>query len=382
MIDACYGTGLTREFDQGSLPISAGDIPALAVDIPSGVDGLTGALRGHPLCATATVTFAALKPGLLFDPGRRYTGPIEVADIGLDCSRASIWQLEPGDIATHWPARKPTDHKWDRAVYVIGGSPGLTGAPSLSAAGALRAGAGYAAVSVPGDAMHGSGFVGPIEAVAYPAAEAWAEPVLQRIPRFGAAVVGPGLVTDDPTELANYVEATPVSTVFDAGSIDGLTQIIERRPDALHPTTAGTDRPQPLHVITPHDGEYRRLLGAAPGDDRIAAARGAAEQLGAVVLLKGPTTVVAHPDQRVLVSTTADQRLATAGSGDVLAGIIAAGIAGGLDPFHAAGVGAELHGLAGFRGYRVGLTAGDLPSLVAAVLSGTEVSETTRSQGG
>ncbi|MGH1491058.1 MAG: ADP-dependent NAD(P)H-hydrate dehydratase, partial [Acidimicrobiales bacterium] len=124
-----------------------------------------------------------------------------------------------------------------------------------------------------------------------------------------------------------------------------------------------------LHVITPHDGEYKRLLGESPGDDRVAAARQGAAQLGAVVLLKGPTTIVAHPDCRVLLSTVADQRLATAGTGDVLAGVIAAGIAGGLDPFHAAGVGAELHGMAGSRGRRVGLTAGDLPPLIAETLS-------------
>lgn len=377
VIDACFGTGLKRPFDQDSLPIAAGDVPVLAVDIPSGVDGLTGELRGHPLCATATVTFGAMKPGLLFDPGRRFTGAISVADIGLDCSNTTTWHLDEADMAALWPRRAPQSHKWQQAVYVVGGSPGLTGAPSLSSAGALRAGAGYVARSVPGlgagtpaaPVEAGSlgpieaGSFGPIEAVTYPVSVGWSGPVLERIGRFGAAVVGPGLVTEDPTELANYVDKTEVSTVFDAGAIDGLAAILDRDPSAL----VGSGRP--LHVVTPHDGEFTRLLGSPPSVDRVASARAAAKRLGAVVLLKGATTVIAHPDGRVLLSTAGDQRLATAGTGDVLAGVIGAGIAGGLDPFLAAGVGSEIHGRAGFAGYRVGMTAGDLPSLIAVLLS-------------
>ncbi len=364
VIDACYGTGLRRDFDVGTLPFDVGSVPVLAVDIPSGVDGLTGQLRGRPLRATSTVTFAAAKPGLLVGPGRRYTGPITVADIGLDCSRARTWLLGRSDIAELWPRRPADANKWRQAVYVVGGGPGMTGAPALSSAGALRAGAGYVARSIPGQADGPTADdPGPIEAVTYPVPQRWAQPVLARLDRFGAAVVGPGLPTGDHAELARYLERTETATVFDAGAIDGLAAIIADRPNAL----AGPDGPR--HVVTPHDGEFARLVGQAPGPDRIAAATGAAERLGAVVLLKGPTTIVAHPDGRVLLSTAGDQRLATAGTGDVLSGVIAAGVAGGLDLFHAAGVGAELHGLAGIRGYRVGATAGDLPSLLAGLLS-------------
>ncbi|MGI9597705.1 MAG: bifunctional ADP-dependent NAD(P)H-hydrate dehydratase/NAD(P)H-hydrate epimerase [Acidimicrobiales bacterium] len=383
VIDACYGTGLGRDFDRDGLPLDVGDIPVLAVDIPSGVDGLTGQLRGRPLPATATVTFAALKPGLLLDPGRRLAGAISTADIGLDCSGATTWHLGSDDITALWPRRPAEAHKWQRAVHVIGGSPGLTGAPTLASSGALRAGAGYVARSVPlaGPAGptddrppdsdrelidsldHVDSEFGPVEAVNYPVPPRWAGAALATIDRFGAAVVGPGLHPGRPLELAAYLNATTIPTVFDAGAIDGLTAVLAREPNALR-------RPDgPLHVVTPHDGEFTRLIGHRPGTDRIAAAVEAAARLRAVVLLKGSTTVVAHPDGRVLLSTAGDQRLATAGTGDVLAGVIGAGLAGGLDPFLAAGVGSEIHGRAGFGGYRVGMTAGDLPSLIAALLS-------------
>jgi NAD(P)H-hydrate epimerase len=121
-------------------------------------------------------------------------------------------------------------------------------------------------------------------------------------------------------------------------------------------------------VLTPHDGEFARVTGAAPGPDRIGAARSAAAELGAVVALKGPTTVVAHPDGRALISTAGDKRLASAGTGDVLAGLIGAGLAGGLDPFLAAGLGAELHGRAARVGFDRGFVASDLPPLVAQLL--------------
>ncbi len=375
IIDACFGTGLRRDFDHRSLPLEAGDVPVLAVDIPSGVDGLTGELRGRPLSATATVTFAAAKPGLLLEPGRRFVGDLTVADIGLDCSRATMWWLEPDDVAELWPRRRADAHKWQHAVYVVGGSPGLAGAPSLAATAALRAGAGYAAISIPGPPIDRSGVEpvsdesvggyevgGPIEAVVYPVPGAWAEPVLARHGRFGAMVVGPGLAGDQ-RELARFVEGCSVPTVFDAGAIDGLAALLADRPHAL----AGSSGP--LHVVTPHDGEFRRLTGDAAGSDRPASAVAAAVELGAIVLLKGATTVVAHPDGRVLLCTAGDQRLATAGTGDVLSGLIAAGVAGGLDPFLAAGVAAQLHGQAGIAGYRVGMTAGDLPLQVAAILS-------------
>ncbi|MEM9652783.1 MAG: NAD(P)H-hydrate epimerase [Actinomycetota bacterium] len=382
VIDACFGTGLRRNFDGDDLPIPD-DVPVLAVDIPSGVDGMTGAGRGGPIQATATVTFAAMKPGLLLEPGRSLAGRITVADIGLDCSRATIHHLDRTDITTHWPRRAVDHHKWRNAVLVVGGGPGMTGAPGLSARGALRAGAGYAQVAIPGtdsgtdsDAgagadqidggSSGGGFVvEPVEAVGLATPIDWVPTALAAGRRCGAVVIGPGLPTP-PGDLGAYIAEVDTPTVFDAGILDSVAELLAaaRKPGTL----AGPDG-QVRHVLTPHDGEFRRLFGRSPSQDRIADVRAAAASAGAVVLLKGPTTVVAHPDGRVLLSTTGDQRLATAGSGDVLAGVIAAGLAGGLDPLLAAAVGAELHGTAGLSGYRVGMTAGDLPSLIAAVLS-------------
>lgn len=371
VVDACFGTGLRGRFESSGLPVRVGDTLVLAVDIPSGVDGLTGELRGRPLPATATVTFAAPKPGLLLDPGRRLVGRLTVADIGLDCSRARMHHLQPSDL-DRWPTRAPDDHKWRRAVAVVGGGPGMTGAPRLAAIGALRAGAGYVTLSTPGSAdgpgatsaagPGGPALPGPpIEAVGYPVTEAWADDLLGRLDRFGAAVVGPGLGEGNTGEVVRWWSGAGVPTVFDGGALTALAD-------------AGADsgrlpRPAILPVLTPHDGEFARLAGRAPGPDRPAAARELAARMGAVVLLKGPTTVVAHPDQRVLLSTAGDARLATAGTGDVLSGLIGAALAGGLEPFLAAGLAAELHGRAARRGPSVGLVASDLPTLVAALLS-------------
>jgi len=362
ILDACFGTGLRGRFESRSLPIEVGDTPVLAVDIPSGVNGLTGAAQGLPLRAVATVTFAALKPGLLLEPGRSLAGDITVADIGLDCSRARIWQLEESDLSG-WPRRSGTDHKWGHAVAVVGGSPGMTGAAALSSIAAFRAGAGYVVQARPAPLTDGPST--PIEAVAVSMINEWHR-VVEQVDRCSAVVVGPGLGVDGPqmlSELHQLLAMIESPVVFDAGAL---------RPDLLDAVRGSSVADERFPVLTPHDGEFERLTGRAPGPDRIDDVRRAAAELAAVILLKGPTTVVAHPDGRALLSTAGDQRLATAGTGDVLAGIIGAGLALGLDPFLAAGLGAELHGRAAARGLAVGLTAGDLPELVADLLSSLE----------
>jgi NAD(P)H-hydrate epimerase len=360
VVDAAYGTGFRGEYT--APPV--GSTPVLAVDIPSGVDGLTGQVGGSALAAAATVTFAAMKPGLLFEPGRSLAGPVDVADIGLDCSRARCWHLGPDDLVS-WPTPDPTTHKWRRAVWIVGGSPGLDGAPALAASAAARGGAGYVAVSNPGAGGDpvGQGSAIPTEAVVRPLnAGPWGRDVVAGLDRFGALVMGPGLAVDPATGIevrAVVARSGTVPTVLDGGAIDAVIA----DPSVL------ADRSM-LAVLTPHDGEFARLTGARPGPDRVADARRAAAALDAVVALKGPTTVVAHPDGRALISTAGDQRLATAGTGDVLAGLIGAGLADGLDPFAAAGLGAELHGRAARSGLRRGFVASDLPPLVADLLSG------------
>jgi NAD(P)H-hydrate epimerase len=198
-------------------------------------------------------------------------------------------------------------------------------------------------------------------------ADDWSRAV-EQVDRCAALVVGPGLAVDGTqmlSELHQLLAMAEAPVVVDAGGL---------RPDVLDGLFESSVADDRLPVLTPHDGEFERLTGRAPGPDRVDDVRRAAAELGAVVLLKGPTTVVAHPDGQTLLSTAGDQRLATAGTGDVLSGIIGAGLALGLDPFLAAGLGAELHGRSAGHGRAVGLTAGDLPDLVADLLSSRQPS--------
>jgi NAD(P)H-hydrate epimerase len=373
VIDAAYGTGLQRAY----LPPAPGPSPVLAVDIPSGVSGLTGEVLegGGAMRAAATVTFASLKPGLLFGAGPELAGEVEVADIGLGALVdvvARCWLVDDGDVVALLPGRPREGHKWQTAVQVVAGSPGMTGAPWLVSRSALRAGAGYVRLSMPGV---DPSVLPPGELVHLPVpAFGWHGKVLEELSRVKALVVGPGLGpgagrstgAGGPAlpggEVGLLIAAAPVPTVVDAdglnaiGSLDGLRAIVARRRE---PT-----------VITPHAGELTRLSGHAPGPDRLAETRDAAARSGAIVLLKGATSVIAAPDGRALMAASADSRLATAGTGDVLSGVIGAFLARGVPAFEAAALAAHVHGRAGRTGYRQGLVAGDLPDLVAAWLSG------------
>jgi hydroxyethylthiazole kinase-like uncharacterized protein yjeF len=355
VVDAAYGTGFRGSY---RAPEVAPGIPVLAVDIPSGVDGLTGQASERVLPADLTVTFAALKPGLVLAPGAQLAGTIEVADIGLDVSSASAHLVGASAVSGWIPARPSVAHKWQSAVWLVAGSPGMGGAAALCASAAGRAGAGYVRVSTPGGAAHDL----PVEAVRVDLpADDWAATVLEGIDRFSAIVVGNGLGTSAATAAA-------IRAVVAGAAVRGVPAVVDA--DGL--TALGRDAAGlvgPATVLTPHDGEFARLTGAVPGDDRVAAARGLAADLGAVVLLKGPSTIVADPSGQVLVSTTGDQRLATAGTGDVLAGVIGALLARGLSPARAAAAGAFIHGRAGALGWPRGLVAGDLPDALPAALA-------------
>ncbi len=248
----------------------------------------------------------------------------------------------------------------------------MSGAAALAAGGAQRAGAGYVRLCTPGGLASGA----PVEVVqvALPA-ESWSERVLKDLHRFSALVVGNGLGTSDETEaeVRRVVSgAADVPTLVDA---DGITALGSDAAEVIGARVA--TGAEPTVVLTPHDGEFARLAGGPPGPDRIASARDLAAHLGAVVLLKGSLTIVAHPDGRVLLSNTGDSRLATAGTGDVLAGVIGALCAQGVDVWRAAGAGAFIHGLAGALGWRIGLVAGDLLSTLPPVLQ-----ELTYARGG
>jgi NAD(P)H-hydrate epimerase len=369
VIDAAYGTGFRGDYHA---PVLEG-VPVLAVDIPSGVDGLTGAAGGAPAAAVRTVTFAAEKPGLLFPPGRELAGEVVVADIGLDVSGWRIGHVGAADVAGWVPPREVTAHKWKAAVLLVAGSPGMTGAAHLAARAAQRCGAGMVRVASPG-LGYDPGL--PTEAVGLPGVDGddWDRVVTNQLSRVGALVVGPGLGLADATESAVrrlVVAASDVPTVVDG---DGLSALGGDAALVL------SGRAVPA-VLTPHDGEFARLAGSPPGADRIAAARDLAARTGAVILLKGPTTVIAHPEGRARLVTEGDQRLATAGTGDVLSGCIGALLARGVEPFVAASAGAWLHGAAARRGFAEGLVATDVVDALPPTLASLRSPEPAQEDG-
>jgi NAD(P)H-hydrate epimerase len=356
VIDAAFGTGFRGEYRFPAVPAG---VPVLAVDIPSGVHGDTGAASGAPAAADRTVTFVAAKPGLLQGDGVRLAGRVTVADIGLPPGDPSVALMEDADVARVLAPRGRQGNKWSAAVLVVAGSPGMTGAAGLCARAAYRAGAGMVRLGVPGLGLADSP---ASEAVGvHLPGEGWADAALDAAARCSAVVVGPGLGREPGTsaEVVRLVADSPVPVVVDA---DGLTALGRVGDD--HSLQARS-----RVVLTPHDGEYARLTGSDPGPDRIAAARALAAASGAVTLLKGPTTAVAHPDGRVRLATAGTTALATAGTGDVLSGVIGALVARGTDPLEAAALAAHVHGRAGALAYGEGTVAGDLPDLVADVLA-------------
>ena len=356
VIDAAFGTG----FRSGYTAPDPGGAPVLAVDIPSGVDGLTGEADDGAVQATATVTFAALKPGLLLGAGAGRAGRVSVADIGLDVSRSSIGLVEGSDADGWMPDRRRESHKWGSAVWMVAGSSGMTGAADMAARAAMRAGAGTVRLGSPGQppAPRFPEVIGRTLPI-----EGWDVDVAADLDRMKAVVLGPGLGRSDATvasvrRLLAVVEAPVVvdaDALFALGSLDDPIRFLRARPG---PT-----------VLTPHDGEFSRLVGCPPGPRRISAVRHLAVSTGATVLLKGSTTIVASPTGDVLLTNVGDARLATAGSGDVLAGVVGALLAQGLNPLRAAAVGAFVHGTAAGLGWRRGLVAGDLLDLLPAVLN-------------
>ena len=360
VIDAAYGTGFRGRYRAPAAPPGAA---VLAVDIPSGVNGDTGEADDDAVRADATVTFAALKPGLLLGQGPERSGTVTVADIGLDVSRARTHLVEDADVSGQLPPRPREAHKWQTAVYVAAGSPGMRGAAELCSRAAMRAGAGMVRLGMPGAAPSD---LPASEAVARALAPAdWAGEVLAELDRFRVLVVGPGLGRGEAAREAvrRLVAEAPVPVVVDA---DGLNLLGRAEDVAL----LAKGRTGPL-LLTPHAGEFSRLAGEAPGADRLASARGLARRASAVVLLKGSTTVVASPEPegRVLLSASGSARLATAGTGDVLSGVIGAFIAQGLDTFVGAALAAHTHGGASRLGHDRGLVAADLLHLLPEWLS-------------
>ncbi len=345
VIDAAYGTGFRDQWEPPPQP----QCPVLAVDIPSGIDGLTGQDHGS-LQANRTITFGALKPGLLLEPGASRAGEIEIAELGLNIDSSGCNLITDQDLLLPLSQRSATDHKWTNAVRLIAASPGMTGAAQLAASGALRAGAGMIVVSSPTTNLQTNDM--PPEAVTRQLTNKnLVSEVLKDLERFAALLIGPGLGTDPDTigATAELIERSPIPTIVDA---DGLTAV------ATHPTCLRNSASRT--VLTPHDGEFEKLTGSPPTADRCAAVRGAAKN--SAVLLKGPTTLVSDTNGDLIFVRNANQRLATAGTGDVLTGIIGAIIRN--TPVHlAAAAAAHWHGQAAQLA-QPDMTASDLPLLL------------------
>jgi hydroxyethylthiazole kinase-like uncharacterized protein yjeF len=302
-------------------------VPVLAVDLPSGVDTDTGAVEGAAVTATATVTFGARKPVHVLAAPR--CGPVHVVDIGLGpflpAPHAHV--LTAADVAAKWPRPGPTDDKYSQGVTgVAAGSDVYPGAAVLATGAAVLATSGmvrFAGSATPGVRARWT--------------EVITSPTVEAAGRTQAWAVGPGVGTDDAgRDVLAAVLAKDVPLVVDADGITLLAHHDELR-TAIHGRTA---------VLTPHAGEFARIAGEV-GADRIAATRRAAAELGVTVLLKGNATVVADPDGRALVHPSTGSWAATAGSGDVLTGIIGALLAAGLEPWWAAGCAAFVHARAG-----------------------------------
>lgn len=353
LIDAVFGTGLTRAVDpelRSTLArLGAAAHVRIALDLPSGIASDDGADLGAGIRADLTITFASLKPAHLL--ARQWCGRVVVADIGV--SAISDLSAVTG-VSAFDPAADT--HKYVRgAVLVLGGPAGHGGAARLAAHAALRTGAGLVTLASPSGALAEN--AARFDAVMVRKADdaAGVTQLLAR-QRFAAVAAGPGL-GDDRNRLG-AVLACGLPVVLDA---DALTMFAGDARSLRAALTAPT-------VLTPHDGEFQRLFGDLSGG-RIERVRTAAAIAGAVVLLKGEATVIATQDGRAAISAHATPYLATAGSGDVLTGIIAALLAQGFDAFDAACAGAWLHGEAGRR-FGPGLTADDLPGMIPAVLAG------------
>ena len=390
VIDALFGAGLARDLDgqaralveQMNAWASRTGRPIVAVDVPSGVDGATGSLRGAAPRAASTVTFFRLKPGHLMLPGRALCGRIVLADIGipsdvLDEIAPQTFANIPALWRRHFPTPRIDGHKFSRGhTLVLTGGATTTGAGRLSARGAIRAGAGLVTVASPREALA----INAAHLTAIMLTPCDTPLDLRNIladQRKNAVVLGPGFGLGEHTRAMAAVAMernglrTSRSLVLDAdaltsfaGDVEGLRDLIAAAPGPV--------------VLTPHEGEFARLFNSdgslragATGDvavlPRLDRARAAAHAIGATIILKGPDTIVAHPDGRASIASNAPPWLATAGAGDVLAGFTAALLAQGMPAFDAASAAVWLHGEAA-RAFGPGLIAEDLPETLPLVL--------------
>jgi hydroxyethylthiazole kinase-like uncharacterized protein yjeF len=375
IIDALFGAGLNRpvtgEPHDMIEAINAAGAPVLAIDLPSGINGTTAALMGIAIRATETVTFFRRKPAHLLLPGRIHCGRVLMADIGIDANvfdeiQPQTFENTPALWRQWFPVPRVDGHKYHRGhALVVSGDIAATGAARLSARGCLRAGAGLVTLASPRDALAvNASALSAVMVRAVDTVVEFAELLTDK--RFNTCVIGPGAGLGGRTrDFVLTAVSAKRSLVLDA---DALTSFAEA-PDHLFEAIKTSVDPQ--IVLTPHEGEFPRLFSDIsnkhPLRSKLERVRAAAERSGAVVLLKGPDTVVASPHGRAAIAANAPPWLATAGAGDVLSGMISGMLAQGVPAFEAACIGVWIHGEAG-REAGPGLIAEDLPEVLPAVV--------------
>jgi ADP-dependent NAD(P)H-hydrate dehydratase / NAD(P)H-hydrate epimerase len=355
LVDALFGTGFTGEPrpDAARLidDLNGSGVPIVSVDLPSGVDADTGEIAGAAVRADVTVTMHGRKVGLEVAPGRFKAGDVVVADIGLE-HRDTNHRLVLREVLSIVPRKRPSDTKYTAgALLVVGGAPGMTGAVSLTATAAFRADAGYVTVCAPGESL-------PVlegrlvEAVKRPLEEAQ-----DAVAKHDALAIGPGLGRSDDRHalVRGLLEESDLPAVVDADALYDLEPFERSAPT----------------VLTPHEGELGRLLGrdsAWVAAHRLAAVTEAAERFGCICLLKGADVLIAAPGTGVFVAALGPPSLATAGTGDVLTGVIGAFLAKGMEARMAAAAGAVACDVAARLGPARGLVASDVVALLPAAL--------------
>lgn len=354
IVDAMFGVGFHGELSGRALDaakmINDAPVKVISADLPSGVECDSALAAENTVKADLTVAFGCAKPAHFVQPAKSYCGRVIVANIGISgeieakfCPNTQL--IDEHFVAERLKPRSRDTHKGDYGkLLIVGGSMGYTGAPCLATEGALRSGVGIAFLAAPECVYPIVATAAAREAVCLPMpstdrgySKKALEPLIERSKSCDALLLGPGLGRSDESDRVAFelIRRAECPLILDADGINAVSENIDILRERSVPT-----------VVTPHDVEFRRL-GGELGGGRIAGAAALAERLGAVVVLKGNSTVVAAPDGRVAVNSTGNPGMATGGSGDVLAGVIASLAAQGMEPFDAAAVGVWLHGRAG-----------------------------------
>lgn len=371
IVDALFGAGLSRPLaGEAALAVEAMNAsgrPVIAIDVPSGLSGDTGLADGPVVRAAETVTFFRLKPGHLLQPGRDLCGPVTLADIGIPAEAAlaaiapAAFANRPGLWSASWPQHGSSTHKFERgAVAVLAGGVAGVGAPRLSARAALRTGAGLATILCAPAALMAHAARGPDALMQRPLADAAELAAALEDRRLSVVLAGPALGLDARAhQLVTALVDGGKPLVLDADALTILAGDQEGVPRLA--------RREAACVLTPHEGEFQRVFGRqqaiAQARSKLERARRAAAFSGAVVVYKGADTVIAGPDGRAAINATGSPALATAGAGDVLAGMVSGLIAQGMPAFEAACAAVWLHGRAG-EALGMGLIADDLPEAI------------------